>query len=204
MPVTGSSHENAGAQPDGDDGLRRIAPRRPGRLGKLQDVIESAPFQHTITGLIALNALTLGLETSATVMAAVGGLLLVLDKLILVVFVLELSAKLVVYGRRFHKDPWNLFDLIVVTIALIPATGSLSVLRALRILRVLRLVSTVPAMRRVVSALLAAIPGMGSIVGLLSLIFYVFRGDGDQAVRQLLSRVVRHHSASPPTLCSRS
>src|SRR3546814_12044081 len=71
-------------------------------------------------------------------------------------------------------DPWNLFDLAIVTIALLPATGSLSVLRALRILRVLRLVSAVPSMRRVVGALLAAVPGIASILGLLSLLFYVF------------------------------
>ena len=46
-------------------------------------------------------------------------------------------------------------------------------LRTLRVLRVLRLVSTVPRMRRVVEALLEAIPGMGAILTLLCLIFYV-------------------------------
>ena len=169
-----TSDQLDGDQPAPDDGLRRIAPRVTGRLGKVQGILESAAFQNTITGLIVLNAITLGLETSQSAMEAVGGLLVVVDRLILAVFVIELSSKLLVYRGRFHKDPWNIFDLIVVTIALIPATGSLSVLRALRILRVLRLVSAVPAMRRVVSALLAAIPGMGSIVGLLSLVFYVF------------------------------
>jgi voltage-gated sodium channel len=47
------------------------------------------------------------------------------------------------------------------------------VLRALRVLRVLRLMSAVPAMRRVVSALLAAVPGLVSIAALLFLIIYV-------------------------------
>ncbi|MEO1142928.1 MAG: ion transporter, partial [Pseudomonadota bacterium] len=51
---------------------------------------------------------------------------------------------------------------------------ALSVLRAFRILRVLRLISSVAAMRRVVTGLLSALPGMGSIVFLLGLIFYVF------------------------------
>ncbi|MEM7615993.1 MAG: ion transporter, partial [Pseudomonadota bacterium] len=49
-----------------------------------------------------------------------------------------------------------------------------SVLRAFRILRVLRLISAVPAMRRVVAGLLEALPGMGSIMFLLLMIFYVF------------------------------
>jgi voltage-gated sodium channel len=48
-----------------------------------------------------------------------------------------------------------------------------TVLRALRILRALRLISVVPSMRRVVHALLRAIPGMGSVVTLLTLVFYV-------------------------------
>ena len=159
---------------DIDSDLRRIPPRQGGAIGKLQGVLESARFQHAVTTLIVLNAITLGLETSSTVMDAIGGLLLALDRAILAVFVVELLTKIVVYRTRFHRDPWNVFDFIIVGIALVPATGSLSVLRALRILRVLRLVSAVPSMRRVVSALLHAIPGMGSIIALLTLIFYVF------------------------------
>jgi voltage-gated sodium channel len=124
--------------------------------------------------LIVVNAITLGLETSTAAMNAAGALLMALDRFILGVFVLELTAKFAVYRTQFHKDPWNIFDFIVVGIALLPATGSLSVLRALRVLRVLRLVSAVPSMRRVVSALLHAVPGMGSVVALLMLIFYVF------------------------------
>ena len=62
----------------------------------------------------------------------------------------------------------------MVGIALVPATGSLSVLRALRILRVLRLVTAIPSLKRVVGGLVAALPGMGSILLLLLLVFYVF------------------------------
>ena len=160
---------------DGSDPkLRQIAPRLSGWQGRVQAVLESQRFQRAITAIIVLNAITLGLETSEAAMAAAGGLLVALDRAILAVFVLELATKLIVYRTRFHRDPWNIFDLIVVGIALLPATGSLSVLRALRILRVLRLVSAVPSMRRVVTALLRAIPGMGSIVALLGLVFYIF------------------------------
>jgi voltage-gated sodium channel len=90
------------------------------------------------------------------------------------VFVVELALKVAVYRGSFLRDPWRVFDLVVVGIALMPATGNLSVLRALRILRVLRLVSIVPSLRRVVGGLIAALPGMGSIMLLLSLVYYVF------------------------------
>ncbi|WP_296763422.1 ion transporter [Sediminimonas sp.] len=159
---------------DDTPGLRRIPPRQGGLLGRVQAVLESAHFQNAIIVLIALNAVTLGLETSPTVMSVAGPLLMALDTAFLTVFTLEILAKLVVYRGRFHRDPWNIFDAVVVGIALVPATGSLSALRALRILRVLRLISAVPAMRRVVGALVTSIPGIGSILGLLLLVFYIF------------------------------
>jgi len=157
-----------------DAELRRIPPRQPGALGRTQDALESAAFQHAITGLIVMNAITLGLETSPSVMEAVGPWLVAADRALLSVFVAELAAKIVVYRTRFHRDPWNLFDLVVVGLALLPTAGGLAVLRSLRVLRALRLVSAVPSMRRVVGALLHAVPGMGSIVALLGVIFYVF------------------------------
>jgi voltage-gated sodium channel len=74
----------------------------------------------------------------------------------------------------FFRDPWSVFDLVVVGIALVPATETFSVLRALRVLRVLRLITAVPTLKRVVSGLLAALPGMGAIVLLIGIIYYVF------------------------------
>jgi len=124
--------------------------------------------------LIVLNAIILGLETSDWWMDRFGNVLQILDATILVIFVLELLARLIVNFRGFWKDPWRIFDFVVVVIALIPASGPLAIMRAFRILRVLRLISSVEAMRRVVSGLLNAVPGMASIVFLLGIVFYVF------------------------------
>jgi voltage-gated sodium channel len=136
-------------------------------------LVEAPRFQHAITVVILLNAVTLGAETSHTVMARAGGLLHTVDKIALSIFVVELLLKLYAYRLSFFRDAWNWFDFVIIGISLVPATGGLSVLRAFRVLRVLRLISVVPSMRRVVSALLSAIPGMASIVGLLSLVMYV-------------------------------
>ena len=131
-------------------------------------------FQRGVVALILLNAVTLGLETSDTVMERWGGALELIDAALLWVFTAELALRIYAFRGRFFRDPWGLFDLAVVGIAWLPATGALSVLRALRILRVLRLVSVVPSLRVVVEAMLAALPGMGSIVLLMALLFYVF------------------------------
>ncbi len=143
-------------------------------LDALKGIVETPAWERTITALIVINAVTLGLETSATVMSRFGALLIFIDRAILAIFVVELLARITVYGRAFWRDPWSLFDFFIVGVALLPATGSFSVLRALRVIRVLRLVSTVSSIRRVVSGLLHAIPSMGSVIALLLLIFYVF------------------------------
>ncbi|MAU59568.1 ion transporter [Parvibaculum sp.] len=135
--------------------------------------IEAPLFQHFITAVILVNAVTLGLETSEAAMAAAGSFLVALDRIALAIFVVELGLKLAAWRLRFFRDGWNLFDFAVVAIALVPAAGPLSVLRALRILRVLRLLSVVPSMRKVVASLIGALPGMGSIIAVLLLVFYV-------------------------------
>src|SRR4249919_3279391 len=124
--------------------------------------------------LIVVNAVILGLETSKTIMASYGWLLEILDHIILAVFVVEIAARVTVHRLAFFRDPWSVFDFVVIGIALVPATETFSVLRSLRVLRVLRLITGVPTLRRVVAGLLAALPGMGSIVFLIGLIYYVF------------------------------
>lgn len=144
-----------------------------GLRARAQALIEHPRFERGIIAVIAINALTLGLETSPAMSAHAGELFHAIDRLALGIFVVELLLRLFVYRGRFFNDPWRVFDFAIVGIAILPATGALSVLRTLRVLRVLRLVSMVPSMRRVVGALLAALPGMASIIGLMSVVLYV-------------------------------
>ncbi|MEV6236226.1 ion transporter [Lentzea sp. NPDC051838] len=140
---------------------------------RVGSVVESNRFQLFIIGVIVVNAITLGAETSTFLHARFGPVLTVIDHLALAIFTLELAARLYAFGWRFFKDPWNIFDFAIVAIALIPTAGPLSVLRSLRILRALRLVAMVPSMRRVVTALVRSIPGLVSLSGLLMLLVYV-------------------------------
>lgn len=139
----------------------------------LRRFVESSRFQNFITFVIALNAVILGFETSPAVMAMAGPVLTLLDQIAVTIFVIELLMKIAVYRLGFFKRAWNIFDFTIVAITLLPAGQGISVLRALRILRAFRLISTVPSMRKVVEALMHAIPGMISVLTLLSLVFYV-------------------------------
>lgn len=135
--------------------------------------VEAPRVQNFIIALIVLNAIILGLETSPAIMERIGPALLTLDRLILGVFVVEIAMKLVAQGPAFFRRGWNIFDFLVVGIALVPASGPLAILRALRILRVLRLLSMLPRLRFVVEALLHSLPGIGSIALLMVVIYYV-------------------------------
>jgi voltage-gated sodium channel len=144
-----------------------------GWRARLGTWVESPRVQHFLIALIIANAVILGMETSPRLMASWGKLLVAVDHAMLAIFVVEIAIRMAAHGRRFFRDPWSVFDFVVVAIALVPASGPFAVLRALRVLRVLRLLTMVPNMRRVISGLLSAIPGLGSVFAILILIFYV-------------------------------
>lgn len=140
---------------------------------QIASVIDSNWFNKFIIYVIIFNAIILGIQTSKSLDSQIINALDLLDSLCLSIFVVEIAMKLWVQRASFFKSGWNNFDFIIVAIALIPASGELAVLRALRILRLLRLISVVPSMRRVISAMLLAIPGVFSIAGLLVVFFYI-------------------------------
>jgi voltage-gated sodium channel len=140
---------------------------------RLTALLERSAVRNFIIGVIILNAVVLGMETSTVVMESYGTVILAIDRICLAIFVAELLAKLVAYRLRFFRDGWNVFDFVIVAIALVPSGQGLSVLRALRILRVLRVISATPRLRRVVEGFITALPGMGSVFLLMSLIFYI-------------------------------
>lgn len=142
-------------------------------IERLRIVIESSRFQNAIMAVIVINAIVIGMETSPLLTERFGVLLSAIDAIAIGIFVVEILLKLIVYRMRFFKNGWNIFDFVIVAVALVPTGGSLSVLRALRILRALRLISAMPKMRKVVQGLFAAIPSMGTVIILLGLVFYI-------------------------------
>lgn len=141
---------------------------------KITNFIESSRVQNFIIVLIVVNSITIGLETSPYMMEHYGKLLKTLDSIILGVFVLEILLKLYAHRLSFFKSSWNVFDFVIVAIALVPSSGVFSVLRAIRIFRALRLIKAIPKLRFIVEALVRSIPSIGWIFVLLFLVFYVF------------------------------
>ena len=142
---------------------------------KIARWVDSKTVQTWIVAIILVNAAILGLETSPTAMArfgGLGGLLIALDKICLGVFLAELVLKLAAYRGRFWRSGWNVFDFLVVAVAIVPGAGPWAVLRSLRVLRVLRLLTVIPSLRKVVAAFLHSIPGLAGVVAVMSIFFY--------------------------------
>ncbi len=142
------------------------------RIG-LATWVESGLIQNSIIVLILINAAILGMEATPFGHGDMKPYLVIADHICLGIFVIELLIKAVAYRWSMLRSGWNVFDTLVVVIALVPASGPASVLRGLRVLRVFRLLTAVPSMRRVVAAFLHAIPGLGSVMALMSVFFYV-------------------------------
>lgn len=140
----------------------------------IKNLVESSKFQNFIIILIVLNGITMGLETSKSVVSSFSQILSFFDKVVITIFTIEIILRIYVHRFSFFKDPWSIFDFFIVAISLVPASENFSILRILRVLRLLRLITVVPQMKKIVTALISVIPGMISIAGLMSLFFYIF------------------------------
>ena len=157
--------EQSFSRPQGES-----APAWRTRLGSW---VTSARVERVLVGVIALNAVILGLQTEDRFSEGLQRGLAVADGLCLAIFLVELALKLIAFGRGFWRSGWNWFDFLVVVVALVPGSGPFAVLRALRVLRVLRLLTMIPSLRRVVAAFLHAIPGLGGVLAVMAIFFYV-------------------------------
>lgn len=143
-----------------------------------RNLVGAPLFERSIISLILLNAVILGLETDATLVANYGEWFELGHQLILGLFIIEALLKISAVAPRFKLyfgNGWNLFDFSVILLSLLPATGELTMIaRLARLLRVLRLISTLPELRLIVATLMRSIPSMGNIMLLMSIIFYIY------------------------------
>jgi len=91
----------------------------------------------------------------------------------LIIYTVENAMQLIYHGpHQMFKDGWLTFDFILIVLS-----WALSLSPAFRVLRVVRLIHVLPkfeAMRTITGTLLAAIPKISAISGILMVFFYVF------------------------------
>jgi voltage-gated sodium channel len=144
-----------------------------------QIITNSRTFNVYIFSLITFSAILIGIETYPDIASRYRDLIVLIDRFIIACFVLEIGLKIIAFGNKpfmFFKDPWNVFDFIIVAVCLIPSddTHFFAVFRILRVLRILRMITFLPKLRLLIGALLKSIPSMGYVVLLIAILFYVY------------------------------
>jgi len=135
---------------------------------------DNAPFKTFILLVIIANSAMLGYDAHMGPTNPYHHLIEVWDNYFLYIFTAELVLEFLAQGpQRYVRDGWNLFDCVIVGLSYLAAVPGITALRTFRILRVFRLVSNVPQMRRVVEALVGALPGIVATVMVLSVVFYI-------------------------------
>ncbi|TLD81470.1 ion transporter [Helicobacter sp. MIT 05-5293] len=144
---------------------------------KLSLFLESRLWTSFIIGVILINSIALGLDTIDIIHRQFNNTLFIIDNVCLVIFVIELSLRIITYKKNFfigsNEWGWNWFDLIIVLISIF-ANAGFSIVRAVRIVKIFRLLSAIPAMRIISMAMLHTIPAMLSVVVLLTIFYYIY------------------------------
>ena len=73
----------------------------------------------------------LGLATYPAIDQHFGDTFVRFDQIVVGIFIFEIAMKLIAYGLGFFRRGWNVFDLVIVGIVLVPGAAGFAVLRAL-------------------------------------------------------------------------
>ena len=166
---------------------------------KLTKLLESHNFDLFIISVILLDALILGLMASdifgyadghlladhfmsyepykssgALINDNINFVLLLLDRLFMGIFIMEMLLKIYVYRKAFFKNGWNVFDLIVISISSFPAISAFIIVRAFRLFRLFKYVHRFSKANSIVSVFLELLPVFVSFLGVFLVFFYVF------------------------------
>lgn len=146
---------------------------------RISRLVDHRVFQVAILAVIALNSALIGAATYPSIVRRYGDALDTIDAMLLGVFVIEIVLRILAHGRQpqnFLRSGWNVFDLVIVALALLPALlgSGVTVLRALRIVRVLRLISAFRDLRIIVSGMIRSLMPLAGVALLMGLLVYVY------------------------------
>ncbi len=147
-------------------------PKNHALIIRLRNIVESNVFQHFILGIILVNSFFIGIETFYRPLW-----IHIVQTVCLYIFVVEILMKFIAKrsNREFFTNGWNIFDVVIVGSAFIPAVSNVStILRILRVFRVFRMVRAIPELKLMVSVLVRSVTSLGYVGLLLGIFFYIY------------------------------
>lgn len=148
-----------------------------------KDLFHNKYFENSITTVILLAGIIVGMQTSKEMMALYGSILNIIDHIIVAIFVIEIIVGLlseIPRPWRYFYDPWHIFDFIIVSACLIPLflpdshTEFFAIFRLARILRLAKIFEKIKSLKILLTSLLRSIPSMSYVIILLALLFYIY------------------------------
>ena len=143
---------------------------------KIRKLVESTSFNNFVVAVIMVNAVLIGLGTYLTDAAALRAIAAI-EVVCVIIYIVEIILRFIARDSTtaFFSDGWNIFDLVIVIAAIVPASNAIGpVLRILRVFRVLRLVKTIPELRLIVTVLFKSVASMKFVALLAAILFYVY------------------------------
>ncbi|MDR2425830.1 MAG: ion transporter [Endomicrobium sp.] len=121
-----------------------------------KNLVAAKPFEVFISIVIVVNCLFIGIETYLH-----NPKIYIIQQTALSIFIVEIILRFVAADgiKSFFKSGWNIFDLSLIIISLIPESllsnpAAVTSLRILRVFRVLRLVRTAPEIKLIINVLI--------------------------------------------------
>lgn len=155
-----------------------LAHDAPGWQRAAHRVCYSAPFQSVIMAIIVLNAIGIGIQTYSGIPIWLNRIVEGADVAFILIFSVELVLRFVAHRANpiaFFKDGWNLFDTLVIGLALVPGvSSSVTALRVVRLLRVARLLRIMPDIRVLMDGMRRATGPAASLLALTVLLCYMY------------------------------
>nr|CAB3265897.1 sodium channel protein type 9 subunit alpha [Phallusia mammillata] len=165
---------------------QKPVPRPKNKLqGWVFDIVTHQMFEITIMILIISNMLTMMIE-SYNMSDTFTSILEYINYVFVAIFTGEATIKIFALRHHYFKNPWNVFDFIVVVLSIIGSTMSelikkyfvqptlFRIIRLARIGRILRLIKGAKGIRTLLFALMMSLPALLNIGLLLILVMFIY------------------------------
>lgn len=143
---------------------------------KLGAFFESHAYHGVLAVLIVLSIFSIGheLSTHFQLDGTFNHAVHYFNQLVVLIFVIEIIARLIAHGPSFFKDPWHIFDFVIISVSLVSLGGFFQLFRAVRLFWLLRVFSIFPQFKHIINAIIKAIPHMLSTGVILMVVIYIF------------------------------
>ncbi len=142
---------------------------------KICNILEKPIVDRVIIFLIVINAIIFAIDShDVLAKSPIYPVLISYDEWLLYIFTLEIFIRMYAMGiKNFFKNPWMVFDCIVIGVCYFPYYQHFAFLRAVKIFRIYRIIEFSKNMQIIIAALWKSIPRIFTIMSIMGLIVFV-------------------------------